>query len=68
MTPHLNRLSETVLLRGHNACFNAEIWKISLNYPFYPFLSGALAVGTIFHMGSKWWLIFGFVAELLAPI
>ena len=31
-----------VMMRGHNICFNAEIWKISLSYPCYPFLSGAM--------------------------
>ena len=28
MTPHKNRLSETVLMRGHNICFNGEVLKI----------------------------------------
>ena len=27
---------------GHNLCFYGEIWKLFLNYPGYPFLSGAL--------------------------
>ena len=30
VTPHLNRLNETVQLRGHNLCFYAELKK---NYP-----------------------------------
>ena len=33
-------------MMGHKICFNREIWKIipklSLDYPRYPFLSGAL--------------------------
>ena len=32
MTPHLNRLIETVQMRGHNICFYAEFTKIILNY------------------------------------
>ena len=32
VTPHLNRLMETVQMRGHNICFNAEITKIIPNY------------------------------------
>ena len=28
VTPHKNRLGETVLMRGHNICFNEEILKI----------------------------------------
>ena len=38
VTPHWNCLDETVLMMGHNML----CYKISLNYPFYPFLSGAL--------------------------
>ena len=34
-----------VLLRGHNVCFYEEIRKkISLNYPQYSLLSGALNI------------------------
>ena len=29
-------------MTGHKICFNEEIWLLPLNYPFYPFLSGAL--------------------------
>ena len=29
-------------MRGHNICFHWEIRKITLNYPQYPLLSGAL--------------------------
>ena len=36
VTPHQNRLSETVLMRGHNICFRQEIRKIIFE------LSGAL--------------------------
>ena len=28
VTPHLNRLFETVQMRGHNICFYAELTKI----------------------------------------
>ena len=29
-------------MMGHNTCFKGVIWKLPLNYLFYPFLSGAL--------------------------
>ena len=32
MTPHLNRLVETVQMRGHNICFYTEVTKIISNY------------------------------------
>ena len=32
MTPHLNRLNETVQMRGHNICFHSELTKIYPNY------------------------------------
>ena len=32
MTPHLNRLDETVQMRGHNLCYSAELSKIISNY------------------------------------
>ena len=32
MTPHLNRLIETVQMKGHNICFYAELTKIIPNY------------------------------------
>ena len=32
MTPHLNRLVETVQMRGHNIWFRAELTKIIPNY------------------------------------
>ena len=32
-------------MRGHNICFHRETRKISLNYPQYPRLSGALISG-----------------------
>ena len=32
VTHHLNRLDETVQLRGHNICFYAELNKIIPNY------------------------------------
>ena len=32
MTPHLNRLNETVQMRGHNILFYAELTKIVPNY------------------------------------
>ena len=33
VTPHLNRLIETVQMRGHSICFYAELTKIIPNYP-----------------------------------
>ena len=35
VTPHLNCLVETVQMRGHNICFNAELTEIILNYHQY---------------------------------
>ena len=32
VTPHLNRLVETVQMRGHNIYFGAELTKIIPNY------------------------------------
>ena len=32
VTPHLNRLVETVQIRGHNIGFSAELTKITPNY------------------------------------
>ena len=32
VTPHLNRLIETVQMRGHNLCFYVELTKIVPNY------------------------------------
>ena len=32
VTPHLNHLSETVQMRGHNICFQSELTKIDPNY------------------------------------
>ena len=32
MTPHLNRLIETVQMRGHNICFRREIIRIIIKY------------------------------------
>ena len=42
VTPHLNRLDETVLIMGLNISFKGEIRKLIAKLPFYPFLSGAL--------------------------
>ena len=42
MTPHLNRLAETIQMRGHNLLFYAEITKIIPNYHQYSLLSTAL--------------------------
>ena len=33
MTPHLNRLVETVQMRGHNICLYSELTKIIPTYP-----------------------------------
>ena len=32
VTPNLNRLDETVQMRGHNIWFNADVTKIIPNY------------------------------------
>ena len=32
-------------MRGHNICFHREIRTLSLNFPQYPLLSGALISG-----------------------
>ena len=32
VTPHLNRLDETVQMRGHNIWFYTELTKINPNY------------------------------------
>ena len=42
VTPHLNRLDETVQMRRQNICFNAKQPKLSLIIIKYPLLSGAL--------------------------
>ena len=43
VTHHLNRLLETVQMRGHNKCFCAELTKIIPNYhQIYSLLSRAL--------------------------
>ena len=42
VTPQSNRLSEMVLLMGHNLCFKEVIWKIIPKLSLLPFLSGAL--------------------------
>ena len=31
-------------MMGHNIHFKGIIWKINQNYPFYPFLYGALVI------------------------
>ena len=35
VTPHLNRLDETVQMKGHNIRFYAEVAKIILSYHKY---------------------------------
>ena len=42
VTPHLNRLDETVQMRGHNICLRLEIRKINFELCSVPHLSGAL--------------------------
>ena len=42
VTPHLNRLIETVQLKGHNICFYAELTKIIPIITKYSLLSRAL--------------------------
>ena len=39
LTPHLNRLTETVQMRGHNICFYEHLQKLSLITPKYSLLS-----------------------------
>ena len=48
VAPHYNRLSETVIMRGHNIFFVEKEEKVSLNYPQYPLLSEALIMGLLF--------------------
>ena len=38
LTPHKNRLGETVLMRGHNICLNEKIKKIILKLFLLPLL------------------------------
>ena len=33
-------------MKGHNLCIYEKLRKLSLNYPCYPFLSGALHIGS----------------------
>ena len=44
MTPHLNRLDETVQMRGQSICFYAEFTKLSLIILKYSFLSRVLLI------------------------
>ena len=44
VTAHQNHLSKTVLMRGHNICFNVEIRKIIPKSSLLLLLSGALDV------------------------
>ena len=46
VTPHLNRLIETVQMRGHNICFRSKIRKIIIKYSL---LSRALQVHQILY-------------------
>ena len=39
MTPHQNRLGETVILRGHNICFHREIRKIMCQLSLLPLIT-----------------------------
>ena len=48
VTPHLNRLGETVLMRGHNIPFCGEKSKIIPKLHLLTFLFGALE-----HLGLK---------------
>ena len=47
LCPHLNRLNETVQIRGHNICFHAELTKLSLIIAKYSLLSIAPEPGLI---------------------
>ena len=42
VTPHLNRLIETVQMSGHNICFMQNVQKLSLIITKYSLLSRAL--------------------------
>ena len=46
MTPHLNRLVETVQMRGHNICFYAELKNISNYHQILP-----LTYSSGYHLG-----------------
>ena len=37
-------------MMGHNIHFKGEIWKLSVNYPFYPFYLEHCGVSTVFCM------------------
>ena len=39
VTPHKNRLNETVLMTGHNICFYGEIWLIIPKLSLLPLLN-----------------------------
>ena len=49
VTPHLNRLNETVQMRGHNICFRSKIRKIIIKYSL---LSRALRY-TLMNLGVR---------------
>ena len=53
MTPHLNRLVETVQMRGHNICFKVELTKISLIITKYSLLSRALVFAVRLKISCK---------------
>ena len=54
VTPHLNRLIETVQMRGHNKCFYAELIIIFPNYhQILPFIQKSEDMYTLFHRYSR---------------
>ena len=61
MTPHLNRLDETVQMRGHNICFHAELTKIITNYlPFRAASYSSSKMYTIYHEKTSGLYLIGF--------
>ena len=38
VTPHYNRINETILMMGHNVCLEGTIWKINPKLSLLPLL------------------------------
>ena len=71
MTPHKTRLGETVLMIGeavlmmglNRYCNQVLYGRLSINYPFHPFLSGALIkLREYFHRDQL--CLFNFICSL----
>ena len=56
MPPHLNHLRETEVMRGHNLCSYAVMWKIIPTLSLYPFLSAALTLACTFTVFRPIWV------------